>query len=446
MLVAAIACVALALRDDEPAAATAPDSRVAHTPLLSARRAPFVFDEPLARVRLEQELTAFVTQQRACVAVADPATPDAPLVRVNADVPLAPASTMKLLTGAAALSVLGPEHTFTTDARLGDDGTLYFVGGGDPVLTTPIYERQLRAAPDTATDVVTPLAPLADAIAANGFSSIPRIVADDSRQDDVRFLADWKPGYTADVGALGALTVNDGYAGPTRADNPALNAAEQLRILLTERGVAVGDIGEGIAPADANEVASVSSPPLADIVASMLTSSDNLTAELLAREVGIAAGGDGSTPAGTRAVEAALTNAGVPTTGLDLRDGSGLAVDNRVTCDAVLAALELASGPRFEALDRGLAVAGSTGTLAGRLRGDPLQGVLRAKTAHIDDVTGLAGVVDDAEHLRFAFVANDDFTAPGGRALGDQVARLVAAYPEPPPAGASPVPAPATTT
>ncbi|MGH8977919.1 MAG: D-alanyl-D-alanine carboxypeptidase/D-alanyl-D-alanine endopeptidase [Acidimicrobiia bacterium] len=441
MLVAAIACVAFALRDDEPAAATAPDSRSAHTPLLSARRAPFVFDPARARVHLEEELTAFVTQQNACVAVADPATPETPIVRVNADAPLAPASTMKLLTGAAALSVLGPEHRFTTSARVGDDGTLYFVGGGDPVLTTPNYERQLRAAAGTATDVVTPLAPLADAIVASGISSIPRIVADDSRHDDVRFLADWKPGYTEDVGALGALTVNDGYAGPTRADDPAANAAEQLRIMLTERGVAVGDIGEGTAPADASEVASVSSSPLADIVASMITSSDNLSAELLAREIGIAAGGDGTTAAGTQAMLAALTEAGVLTNGLDLRDGSGLAPDNRVTCDAVLATLALASDPRFEALDRGLAIAGSTGTLARRLVGDPLQGVLRAKTAQIDDVTGLAGVVDDAEHLRFAFVANDDFSAAAGRALGDQVARLVAAYPELP-SGASPVPTP----
>ena len=68
-------------------------------------------------------------------------------------------------------------------------------------------------------------------------TSVPRIVADDSRHDDVRFLPDWKPGYTADVGALGALTVNDGYSGSTRATDPAQNAAEQLRLLLTQRGV-----------------------------------------------------------------------------------------------------------------------------------------------------------------------------------------------------------------
>ena len=338
---------------------------------------------------------------------------------------------MKLLTGTAALAALGPEHTFETRALLGDDGTLYFVGDGDPVLTTPNYEKQLHASARTKTDVVTQLAPLADAIAATGVTSIPRIVADDTRHDDVRFLPDWKPSYTADVGALGALTVNDGYSGSTRAADPAQNAAEQLRLLLTQRGVTVGGIAEGAAPSGAREIASVTSPPLADIVASMLTSSDNLTAETLTREVGLARGGKGTTPEGTQAVLAALTELGIPTAGLDLRDGSGLAPDNRVTCDALLGVLAL-SDPRFEAINRGLAVAGTSGTLTGRLAGESLQGVLRAKTAYIDDVTGLAGVIDDDEHLRFAFIANDAFSAAQGRALGDQVARLVGTYPEMP--------------
>ena len=88
------------------------------------------------------------------------------------------------------------------------------------------------------------------------------------------------------------------------------------------------------------------------------------------------------------------------------------------------------SDPRFEAIDRGLAVAGTSGTLTGRLAGESLQGVLRAKTAYIDDVTGLAGVVDDDEHLRFAFIANDSFSAAArsrprrpGRSPGRRVSR-----------------------
>ena len=80
------------------------------------------------------------------------------------------------------------------------------------MLTTPQYEQRLRSSARTRTDVVTPLAALADAIVASGVKSVPAIVADDSRQDDLRFLPDWKSSYTADIGPLGALTVDDGTA------------------------------------------------------------------------------------------------------------------------------------------------------------------------------------------------------------------------------------------
>jgi D-alanyl-D-alanine carboxypeptidase/D-alanyl-D-alanine-endopeptidase (penicillin-binding protein 4) len=442
LLAAAVGCALIGLRVDEPAAATtSPDTRTTATPLLSARRTAFLFADEVARVRLQNQLTELATQYDACVTVAPPGAPAAPIATVNGGVPLAPASTLKVLTAVAAIAALGPDHTFVTRVLHGEDGTLYFVGAGDPVLTTPSYEAELRADPRTRTDVVTPLAPLADAIVASGVTAVTRIVADDARHDDLRFLPGWKANYVEDVGPLGALTVNDGFSGSSRADDPARHAAEQLALMLSQRGVPVGAIATDRAADGVRAIASVTSPALAEIVASMLTSSDNLTAELLTREIGLVREGDGSTATGTAAIPRVLAEAGVPVAGVALEDGSGLAPGNRVTCDAVLGALALANDPRYEAVDRGLAVAGRSGTLAGRFTGDALAGVLRAKTATIDDVTGLAGVVDDAEHLRFAFIANDDFTLAQGRALDERVARLVAAYPERP-SDAEVVPAP----
>jgi D-alanyl-D-alanine carboxypeptidase/D-alanyl-D-alanine-endopeptidase (penicillin-binding protein 4) len=436
----AVACTVVALRDDEPAAATptATDSRAATSPLLSARRMPYFFTDAAARKALADTLSAYVGNFQACVAVDDPSAPDSPVAAVNADRAFAPASTLKLVTGAAALSVLGPDHTFVTRAQLAKDGNLYLVGGGDPVLTTPQNEQRIRNSARTRTDVITPLASLADAIVANGVKSVPALVADDSRQDDLRFLPEWKPGYTADIGPLGALTVDDGIARGERVTDPALNAGAQLQALLAARGVTVGGVTRGTAPSGAREVGSVMSPPLSDIVASMLTSSDNQTAEMLMREIGLARGGDGSTAAGTRVAADALKELGVDTAGLDLKDGSGLAPANRVTCTTLLGTLELAHDARFAALDRGMPIAGSTGTLAAR--GDGLEGTLRAKTGYIDDVAGLAGIVDDSEHLRFAFLANDSFSAAGGRAIADQVARLVAAFPQSPTTQVVPAP------
>jgi D-alanyl-D-alanine carboxypeptidase/D-alanyl-D-alanine-endopeptidase (penicillin-binding protein 4) len=418
-------------RYDEPAAGTTRDTRAARTAFLSARRAPFVFVEAVGQQRLASELRQLLAPYHSCVAVEGP-TDTSPNLRMDADAPFAPASTLKLLTGAAALATLGPEHTFTTRAVLSDDGTLTVIGSGDPVLTTPEYEARLRGVARTHDDPATPFAALADAIVANGVRSITAIRADDSRHDAVRFLPDWKPSYVENIGALGALTVDDGTARGTRAGDPGLNAAEQLRALLVANGVIVGGVERGTAPPGAREVGSVRSPPLADIVAGMLTSSDNLTAEMLTREIGLARGGDGSTPAGTRAALRSLRDLGIPTDHLDLRDGSGLAVADRVTCDAVLGVLSL-HGARFAALDKGLPVAGRTGTLATRLQNDPLAGVLRAKTGNLDTVASLAGVVDDNEHLRFAFVVNDNLSTAQGRDLADEVARVVARYPDSPP-------------
>ncbi|MEM1071347.1 MAG: D-alanyl-D-alanine carboxypeptidase/D-alanyl-D-alanine-endopeptidase [Planctomycetota bacterium] len=52
----------------------------------------------------------------------------------NADTALAPASNMKLLTSAAAIMVLGPDHTFKTHLGLDPQNRLIVQGSGDPSL------------------------------------------------------------------------------------------------------------------------------------------------------------------------------------------------------------------------------------------------------------------------------------------------------------------------
>ncbi len=122
----------------------------------------------------------------------------------------------------------------------------------------------------------------------------------------------------------------------------------------------------------------------------------------------------------------------LPADGVEIHDGSGLAPSDRVTCETLIGALALASRPGFTAIDAGLAVAGRSGTLATRFVGDPLAGQLRAKTGQIAGVVGLVGVVDDDEHLRFAFLANGNFGEAAGQALQARVARAVASYPDAP--------------
>src|SRR5262249_5576843 len=148
----------------------------------------------------------------------------------------------------------------------------------------------------------------------------------------------------------------------------------------------------------------------------------------------------GTTAAGAAAVVKVLTAQHVPMRNVSLLDGSGLAPANRVTCAALAGAVGLGMTARYHAIDVGVAGAGRSGTLAARFAGDPLQGVLRAKTGHIDGVAALAGVVDDAEHLRFAFVVNGQFGTVQGEDMQAEAARLVAAYPQRPPGDVLPRP------
>ncbi len=237
-----------------------------------------------------------------------------------------------------------------------------------------------------------------------------------------------------EVGAIGALDVDRGFsdaASRTVAADPAVLTGTRLQAALRARGVAApGPPAHGVAPANAREVAHVDSPPLSAIVEDMLRSSDNFVAEQLTREIGAARAMTGTTAAGTQAITDVAGSLGIPTPGVALHDGSGLAPDDRVTCDALLGVLRLSRRARYAAIDRGLPIAGRSGTLAFRFLGDPLAGVLRAKTGSIAGAVALSGTIDTGVRPQFAFVANGTFSEADGSRLQDDVAHAIARYPD----------------
>jgi serine-type D-Ala-D-Ala carboxypeptidase/endopeptidase (penicillin-binding protein 4) len=277
---------------------------------------------------------------------------------------------------------------------------------------------------------------------AAGVRSIPGgIQGDDSRYETLRYLPTWKDTYRTDgqVGPLGALTVNHGFTAfepkPVPVDNPAVFAAGELTRLLQDRGVAVGALpGQSTAPGEAPTVAAVQSAALHDLVASMIRASDNLAAELVTRELGLKVAGQGTTAAGTKVIADKLRDLGVPVDGLSLVDGSGLDRGDRMSCTTLLTAFTFGARPAFRALWEGLAVAGQTGTLEDELRGSGLDGKLRGKTGSLQGVTGLAALVDLGRSVRFAFIANGDFSEGAGIQYRSRVAEIVGTFPDAPPA------------
>lgn len=367
----------------------------------------------------------------------------------NPTTSMVPASAQKLMVGAAVLARLGPDFAFETrvvaPAPPDETGRLHdawLVGGGDPFLATPDYIAYTQSKPRLATLPLTPLAALADRLAAAGVRDIPAgLQADESRYDTARSVPTWKPSYVreAEVGSIGALTVNEGLASWGRdqvvSPDPAAATTAALTQMLSERGVAAAPppaAGEvRTAPPGAVVVASVRSAPLSDIVAAMMRASDNYAAEMLLRELDRQTGGSGTTAGGAARTVAEMADAGVAVEGVHLNDGSGLDTGNRSTCRALLGALRLASRPDLSAVAHGLAVAGRSGTLVNRFLGTPVEGRLAAKTGWLSGAAALVGRIDGGRPVRFALMVNGSFNYATAKALQDRVVEVLAAAPAP---------------
>jgi D-alanyl-D-alanine carboxypeptidase/D-alanyl-D-alanine-endopeptidase (penicillin-binding protein 4) len=176
----------------------------------------------------------------------------------------------------------------------------------------------------------------------------------------------------------------------------------------------------------------VQSPTVADLVERMLTNSDNDIAEALARQVALATHRAATFAGGAAAVVDALSRVGIG--GVTLVDGSGLSRLDRVTPATLAALLRLAASadhPELRPILTGLPIAGFTGTMRHRFRDKATlayDGVVRAKTGTLKDVSSMAGTVVDADGrlLVFAFVSNRTKPVTGRRSPQQALDALVA--------------------
>lgn len=325
-----------------------------------------------------------------------------------------PASTAKLLTAAAALTVYAPTERITTRVVAGGTpGTVVLVGAGDPTLTAAAA-GQPGAYPDAAR-----ISDLAAQIKASGVA-VRAIVVDDSLFTGPSVSPAWAPGDAPSSYALPitAVMVDGGRAtpsAPVRSGTPDLAAGQALAVALGEPGLPVG---RGTAPTSAGTVlASVQSPPMTTLVAQMLQNSDNVIAEMLARLVAVKTEKPASFTGAAAAISEVLGTAGVHV-GSGMLDGSGLAAGDRLSPATLTDVLHLIatsnSGPA--AVVTALPVAGWSGTLSDRYvsgaTGSSAAGDVRAKTGTLTGVSSLAGFVHDSSGRLLAFALIADQVGP----------------------------------
>lgn len=351
----------------------------------------------------------------------------------QAGTPAAPASTAKLLTAAAVLTVHEPTDRITTRVVAGSGGALVLVGGGDPTLTGADKGKP-GAYPDAAR--ITDLAAQIARALARQHRTATRIVVDDSLFVGPSVAPDWAPeDVPSDYAApITAVMTDGGRAAPgdlTRSTAPDLAAGHELAAAL---GAANLPVVRGSAPAaGATALASVASAPMSELVAQMLQSSDNVIAECLGREVALAEGRPASFAGAAAAIRAVLGRLGIDS-GAGMRDASGLAAADRLTAATLAAVLRLLAGaahPQLHDVLAGLPVAAWSGTLGDRyLTGASAAGagVVRAKTGTLSAVSALAGLVHDRDGrlLVFAFVADRVGDLAASEAALDAVAGALA--------------------
>jgi serine-type D-Ala-D-Ala carboxypeptidase/endopeptidase (penicillin-binding protein 4) len=384
------------------------------------------------------------------------------------DTPRSPASTIKVLTTFAALDMLGPAFTWKTRAYASGPiangvlhGDLYLVGGGDPYMTSERWWSFIQGLRETGLakidgDVViddTYFAPalesradfdaqpfrsynvLPNALMVNFQTAHITVSSNPQRQrplitasplpsnlqlrNEVRQTAGKCTGgsqlqFSEPPDTANTLVVGGDYSagcGSFTISRAIMNAPDfaygTFRTLWTQSGGAiVGANRLGKVPNDAALVYEHPSLSLAEVIRLVNKYSNNVMARhLLLTIAAERAGTPATTEGGRSALRAWLTAHDIEMAGFVLDNGSGLSRAERVTARGIGEMLDVAwHSPFMPEFAASLPLSATDGTLRTRFSAPGMQGRIRLKTGHLDDVSALAGFVNAASGKTFVVV------------------------------------------
>ena len=166
-------------------------------------------------------------------------------------------------------------------------------------------------------------------------------------------------------------------------------------------GQLVGQVRDGVVPANLQPVFSVESPALSEVIRDINKFSNNVMAQQLFLTLGQQARGTGSWDASREAMQAWWRDrigGEIPV----FDNGSGLSREERVSALGLARLLQFTWGsPTMSELMSSLPVSGLDGTL----KRSKAQSVAHLKTGSLRDVAGIAGYVDTANGKRLILVA-----------------------------------------
>jgi len=269
-----------------------------------------------------------------------------------------PASVMKILSGTAAIKYLDMQSRFITTISMGiKEKNLIIQGSYDPwiSLNDSVANKMDR--------VSLPY------LAFNSLSAVKR-----SNKGSLKGITVlYSDLYSQDVANLKSFWAKRGF-------NPVIKEVSKDDTFANAGEFVVAD----------------QSPKLSQILNYTLLWSENNLAERLGRLSARAAGFSFDDKGVSQVFESLLTEYGINTSKLVVKDASGLSRDNRITASLMGQLLfKLRNDPQFALLYESLPVAGISGTLQSRFltTAPSAIGLVRAKTGNLNGTVTLAGYV-----------------------------------------------------
>jgi D-alanyl-D-alanine carboxypeptidase/D-alanyl-D-alanine-endopeptidase (penicillin-binding protein 4) len=322
-------------------------------------------------------------------AVAVAAPDGTPVFSVRENLPLIPASTLKILTALSGFEILGADHRFVTDFFLSPNGDLVIKGYGDPMLVSEVVAQIARHL----ADVLGPEGAVGDVVLDDAFFAEPLSIpgVNDSlepydapngalcvnfntvffaRGPDGTFQSaePQTPLLAPALRRIRASGLDRGRIVFSRSRQESLMYAGQLFAhFLAEAGIRItGEIRPGrVDPAQDRLLYRHRSPfTLAAVIGRLMEFSNNFIANQILISIGAERfGAPGNLENGTRAVEQyARQRLGLKT--LHLVEGSGISRENRITAAGMMTILSQFR-PYRHLLVRDGDVRYKTGTLSG---------------------------------------------------------------------------------
>ncbi|WP_445304575.1 D-alanyl-D-alanine carboxypeptidase/D-alanyl-D-alanine endopeptidase [Microcoleus sp. S13C4] len=398
-----------------------------------------------------------------------------------------PASNVKLLTTAAALHKLGADFRIKTSVYSGENGSLYVAGRGDPSiaeaqlksLAQQLKQRGISQVNELIGDdsyfqgsAVNPNWEWEDAQAGYGApinslifnqNSIDLLLSPQDlgqplkvtfaepklanqwqiqnnsvtvAQSESEFIEVGREFDRPIIRVSGQLKVGgEPESAYVAVVNPANNFLQQFQQVLAAEGIPVKQALVASNYRNFNqELATVESPPLAELVRETNRESNNLYAEVLLRLLGkltdkMPQQQEDTGEMGLKELKTVLTQLGVNPNSYILADGSGLSRHNLISPEALVQTLRfMANSPAASIYRASLPIAGENGTLKNRFNNTPNRVILQAKTGTLSGVSALSGYIEvpNYEPLVFSIIVNQsDLSAAKMRSATDEIVLLL---------------------